>query len=151
MGRVGFAGRWRGRVRIASCLVVEENCKLERLKRIVVKVFLLPELPTSRLDGSPTVLVLAHTTSTKPLVWSCYCSTLATLDSARHDYHTCGCGQNCTAFVGCSTMEHPFPQNAQVPKPVTSTASLPGCKRSLSFSLGLFCLSVCLSVLAPVR
>ena len=42
MGRVGFAGRWRGRVRIASCLVVEENCKLERLKRIVVKVFLLP-------------------------------------------------------------------------------------------------------------
>ena len=155
----GKVGRWKWklgwleivRVGIVSCLEVEENCEL--------KCSCCLALPTPRLDGPPTVLVLNDTTSIKPLVWSYSCSTLATLDSAllhsssccRHDYHTCSRGPNCTAFVGCHTTEHPSPRNAQVPKIVTSTPSLPGYKRSLFFSLGLFCLSVCLSVLAPVR
>ena len=39
MSKLGSLERLK---RIVGCLVIEENCRLERLKRIVVKAFLLP-------------------------------------------------------------------------------------------------------------
>ena len=147
-----FCGSLERLKRIASRLVVEQNCRLERLKRIVVKVFLLPGSAYVSPRRPACCAVLAHTTSTKPLIWSCQLliSRLFELRQTRLPHVRLW-----TELRGFCRVPHhgaslPSKRSAQVPKTVTSTPSLPGCKSPLPF-IG-FILSECVSeCVAPIR
>ena len=132
----------------ASCLVVEENCRLKRLKRIVMKVFLLPgsayvspRRPADCAGPRPhdpdqTSYLVLPTAHLSPL-W-----TLPVTIKTR-----AAVDRTAQLLSGTAPRSIPPPSKCSGTKNCDLN-SLPSWlqKGPLFFSLGLFCLSVCLRV-----